>query len=1022
MDFDLETFYRERDEIMNQPDEDLDDYWRSMPTGIKSHFTQETSASNLAPFPFLEDSNESAAPDDLDRLRTDGPSGSRPGLQRVSSTARPSIGHIERKTSLSCHGTRTFSVSPISEHDIMRNDQHVQRETPVSDSSGTTAIESVEKMYGPETGSRAKSIVIKRNASPIDSASPAKRQKGGKPRSTREDILITHNAKSLHKSKIASSIPQSKCLRNMPGTGEEEFEQPSEILSFLSSPENIPQKQPLPEPSSPIASFSPSLATFPRLASDQQGQNPQRIPISSKRKSTVHGQRRHRNSACDPPTSPIEDPSLQNLPCSDLDVHTKGITASGSTQLSLEVKERVAKHAVMKRRDKVLPLETEHTEITFLGRSQSNKDPDQARKSPSASSRAVLPPVSGVLKSKRSRLSSVPPKAQKKQSGKKEKPRLMTPAEYAQQLLETHAERYKSSVIKFLEGKNIFYVGGDMQYAGERTRGRMELILKHGGLLIPNFDPKIVTHIVTDAPKISTLRALGYSRLSDIPDHIPTVKWNWILSAIGRTGLLGKEDIVAKMEEVWYYAAFGERMEASASRGRTLKLQARHDTTQGLVTPGALTDLARSSPLLNRDLGPLKNQREISEERTGKNLGIDPLAEFYAEARAAHENNWSHFGDFDESDSGDIEPTADEPSPRVSQNKQKRGWTCDTPQAPKSPCVNQDILEKLQELQELHKAKVGDEEHWRAYSYNKSIRAIHIYPKRIQSYSEARSIRGVGDKTALKIKEILQTGDLRRINFEKTDDVKVTRLFQGIYGVGQSTAFKWYSAGCRTLEDLRSQKGGVRLSSVQMIGLQYYDDINDRMPRSEAKAIFELVKPIALSFDSKLFVEIMGSFRRGKADCGDIDILITRPTDDGQTHSGVLKRLLAALHKGGIITEDLAIPENSADLECVYRGLCRLPSPGSRRRRIDFLTVPWESRGAALLYYTGDDIFNRAMRLKANKLGYSLNQRGLFNGVVRDVKDRRVKLNQGTLVASETEEEIFPILSLSTRTAVVSIW
>lgn len=265
----------------------------------------------------------------------------------------------------------------------------------------------------------------------------------------------------------------------------------------------------------------------------------------------------------------------------------------------------------MKRRDKVLPLETEHTEITFLGRSQSGKGPDQARKSPSASSRAVLPPVSGVLKSKRSRLSSVPPKAQKKQSGKKEKPRLMTPAEYAQQLLETHAERYKSSVIKFLEGKNIFYVGGDMQYAGERTRGRMELvcyhlsdlilitqvlfpiynqILKHGGHLIPNFDPKIVTHIVTDAPKISTLRALGYSRLSDIPDRIPTVKWNWILSAIGRTGLLGKEDIVAKMEEVWYYAAFGERMEASASRGRTLKLQARHDKTQGLVTPGALTE------------------------------------------------------------------------------------------------------------------------------------------------------------------------------------------------------------------------------------------------------------------------------------------------------------------------------------------------------------------------------------------------------------------------------------------------
>jgi DNA polymerase lambda len=36
----------------------------------------------------------------------------------------------------------------------------------------------------------------------------------------------------------------------------------------------------------------------------------------------------------------------------------------------------------------------------------------------------------------------------------------------------------------------------------------------------------------------------------------------------------------------------------------------------------------------------------------------------------------------------------------------------------------------------------------------------------------------------VKIMEILQTGDLRRINYERTDAVEVTRLFQGIYGVG----------------------------------------------------------------------------------------------------------------------------------------------------------------------------------------------------------------------------------------------
>ena len=41
--------------------------------------------------------------------------------------------------------------------------------------------------------------------------------------------------------------------------------------------------------------------------------------------------------------------------------------------------------------------------------------------------------------------------------------------------------------------------------------------------------------------------------------------------------------------------------------------------------------------------------------------------------------------------------------------------------------------------------------------------------------------------------------------------------------LGQSTALQWWAAGCRTLEDLRKGKGGVKLSSVQEIGLLHYD-------------------------------------------------------------------------------------------------------------------------------------------------------------------------------------------------------
>lgn len=33
--------------------------------------------------------------------------------------------------------------------------------------------------------------------------------------------------------------------------------------------------------------------------------------------------------------------------------------------------------------------------------------------------------------------------------------------------------------------------------------------------------------------------------------------------------------------------------------------------------------------------------------------------------------------------------------------------------------------------------------------------------------------------------EIIETGGLRRIGYERTEDIEATKLFQGIYGVGE---------------------------------------------------------------------------------------------------------------------------------------------------------------------------------------------------------------------------------------------
>lgn len=707
----------------------------------------------------------------------------------------------------------------------------------------------------------------------------------------------------------------------------------------------------------------------------------------------------------DPPTSPIEDPSLTSS------FHLIDQVSEAST-LFLEVKKRVAHHTTIKRRDKVVKLDLKPTKMGKVAAPLADKSSIiYVSSSPStrASSPNLVPQDISVTEVNK----SIAKTQTKVVMGKKAKPRLLTPMEYAQSLNEQITKgpfaNAEKKYVRFLSGKHVFYTGGDMNYASKTTRGRMDLIVRHGGNLVPVYDPSVVTLVITDAQTRPTLRAMGLKHLRQIPDHIPTVAWPWMVSAISRAKVLDKNELEERMHsDLWIHAAFSDRIEAGPnlyySSAQNDKIEEKHQRTDmsRISTQGMPAEAWATETVLTESDDKIGH----SDQRL---QWEDPLAEFYASARAERDDACLSSGEgenFSEGDEKDEKVVYGGPAP-------KRGWTCDNKEVQKTTVVNQNIINKLTELMELHEAKMGDEDRWRAFSYNKSIRALRNYPKRLNSYAEARNIRGVGERTARKIEEILETGELRRIRYERTDEVKSTRLFQGIYGVGRSTAFKWYAAGCRTLDDISAGKFGVSLSRAQEIGIRFYDDINDRMPRIEAKAIFDLIKPIALSIDPQLFFEIMGSYRRGKMDCGDIDVLLTRSTKDGKTHAGILPRLLKALRGAGIIVEDLALPEDSDGLEATYRGLCCLPDvKGSKYRRIDFLTVPWQSRGAALLYYTGDDIFNRAMRLKANALGYSLNQRGLFGNVIRDPHDRRIKMNAGKLVASETEEEIFDILGV----------
>ena len=42
---------------------------------------------------------------------------------------------------------------------------------------------------------------------------------------------------------------------------------------------------------------------------------------------------------------------------------------------------------------------------------------------------------------------------------------------------------------------------------------------------------------------------------------------------------------------------------------------------------------------------------------------------------------------------------------------------------------------------------------------------------------------------------------------------------------GQTIAYRWYASGCRTLDDVRAGKGGVKLTPAMEIGLRFYDGV-----------------------------------------------------------------------------------------------------------------------------------------------------------------------------------------------------
>ena len=137
-----------------------------------------------------------------------------------------------------------------------------------------------------------------------------------------------------------------------------------------------------------------------------------------------------------------------------------------------------------------------------------------------------------------------------------------------------------------------------------------------------------------------------------------------------------------------------------------------------------------------------------------------------------------------------------------------------------------------------------------------------------------------------QLKKLLKPGDI----LQNKKELSIHELFQKIHGVGPSCSEKLVQSGFQTIEDLRKCKNiREHLNDVQIKGLTYYDDINQRIPYNEIVLHEKFLKETLSSIDPSAELTIAGSYRRKKETSGDIDVLLK--SKDSSTYQKLIEEL-----------------------------------------------------------------------------------------------------------------------------------
>lgn len=305
---------------------------------------------------------------------------------------------------------------------------------------------------------------------------------------------------------------------------------------------------------------------------------------------------------------------------------------------------------------------------------------------------------------------------------------------------------------------------------------------------------------------------------------------------------------------------------------------------------------------------------------------------------------------------------------------------------------NEEIAKLLNRISSLLELK--GENPYKFIAYAEAARRIENLPLPIEDLHQEnrlREIPNVGPSIASKIAEYLNTGRCSYLE-ELLAEIPVELIeLERIPGVGPKLAQLFYrELGIHSIEELENAARQGKLRKLFRLGakaesniLQGIETLRKRSGRTPLGLALPLAEKMLLTLRNYPFVlaaQGCGSLRRMRETVGDLDILVASQEPE---------KVMQAFTQLPEVRKILAVGSTKASIL------------SQNDLQVDLRVVEPASFGAALQYFTGSQAHNVRIREIAVRLGFKLNEYGLF------------RLEDEKKIAGENEEEIYSALGLT---------